>query len=299
MPWRDSVIRGLLRALLAAVLFAVASAACASGTCSPASSGIAFGDFNGSQITVTGTITLTCTGAGNFDVDVKLSTGNSLSYATRLLSNGAQTLTYNLYRDSAFAQIWGDGTGGSNIVTAKVQMLGNPTATVNVPLYAKLPAQVVKPSGIYSDTIVATAFNNYGTFTGSFPVKAQIQPLCTISATDLLFGSYAGAQLDQQSQISVTCSSGVSWNVGLNAGTFPGATVTTRKMSGPGSSSMAYSLYRNSTRTLNWGNTVGTDTLSGTGTGTVQTPSVYGRIPASQSLPPGNYQDQIIATVTF
>jgi len=75
--------------------------------------------------------------------------------------------------------------------------------------------------------------------------------------------------------------------------------VTTRKMTGPSGSSMAYSLYRDSTRTLNWGNTVGTDTLTGTGTGSVQAVPAYGRIPASQTLPGGNYQDTIIATATF
>ena len=45
--------------------------------------------------------------------------------------------------------------------------------------------------------------------------------------------------------------------------------------------------------------TTATDTVAGTGTGSAQTGPVYGRRPASQTLPSGNYQNTIIATVTF
>jgi len=62
---------------------------------------------------------------------------------------------------------------------------------------------------------------------------------------------------------------------------------------------VSYSLFQTAGRTLNWGNTVGTDTLSGTGTGIAQSLPVHGRVPASQSMPTGGYQDTIVATVTF
>jgi spore coat protein U-like protein len=71
-------------------------------------------------------------------------------------------------------------------------------------------------------------------------------------------------------------------------------------MSGPGGSGLSYSLYQNSTRTTNWGNTVGTDTVSGTGTGNAQALNVYGRIPGSQtSVVPGSYADTITVTLTY
>ena len=72
----------------------------------------------------------------------------------------------------------------------------------------------------------------------------------------MLFGTYAGTQLNGQSQIALTCTMGAPYNVGLSAGNFPGATVTSRRMTGPGNTPMAYSLYRNSARTLNWGDVV-------------------------------------------
>ncbi|HEY1962441.1 MAG TPA: spore coat U domain-containing protein, partial [Rhizomicrobium sp.] len=90
------------------------------------------------------------------------------------------------------------------------------------------------------------------------------------------------------------------WNVGLNQGTFSGATVTSRKMSGPGSASLSYSLYQDAARTRNWGNTVGTDTVPGTGTGTAQSLTVYGRVPGSQTAAvPGSYADTIVVTLTY
>jgi spore coat protein U-like protein len=105
--------------------------------------------------------------------------------------------------------------------------------------------------------------------------------------------------LDGQSQISINCANATAWNVGLNQGTFSGATVTTRRMSGPGGSALMYSLFKDAARTTNWGNTVGTDTLSGTGTGAAQLLNVFGRIPGSQTPAPGSYTDTILVTLTF
>ena len=62
---------------------------------------------------------------------------------------------------------------------------------------------------------------------------------------------------------------------------------------------MGYRLFSNSGRTTNWGNTVGTDTVAGTGSGAVQSLTVYGQIPAGQYLRPGNYADTITATITY
>jgi spore coat protein U-like protein len=70
-------------------------------------------------------------------------------------------------------------------------------------------------------------------------------------------------------------------------------------MIGPGSSLLNYKLFNNSGYTSNWGNTVGTDTLAGTGTGAAQPLTVYGQIPAGQFVRPGSYADTITATLTY
>ena len=74
--------------------------------------------------------------------------------------------------------------------------------------------------------------------------------------------------------------------------------MTTRCMQS-GAAQLTYALYRDAARTLNWGNTVGTDTLAGTGTGSAQASTVYGRIAAGQLPAPGGYVDTITATITF
>lgn len=133
----------------------------------------------------------------------------------------------------------------------------------------------------------------------TFAVSATIQATCTISATPLAFGTYTGVVANSTSSLSVTCTNTTPYNVGLNAGTAKGATVTTRQMTGPNSALLNYALFSDTARTLNWGNTVGTDTVAGTGNGSVQAVTVYGTIPAGQYLAPGNYSDTIVATVNY
>ncbi len=70
-------------------------------------------------------------------------------------------------------------------------------------------------------------------------------------------------------------------------------------MTNPTLATLSYMLFRDSTRTLNWGNTIGTDTLTSQGTGAAQMLSVFGQIPAGQSANPTVYTDMIIATVTY
>jgi spore coat protein U-like protein len=137
------------------------------------------------------------------------------------------------------------------------------------------------------------------TATTTFQVTTNVNAACAIQAADLVFANYTVVQVDGQSQIQVLCTNTAQWAIGLDAGTFPGATVTTRAMTGPASSSLNYQLFADPARTINWGNTVGTDTVSGVGNGAVEIVNVYGRIPASQTPAVGGYADTITATVTF
>ena len=147
------------------------------------------------------------------------------------------------------------------------------------------------PGNLLSPAIAATA-------TTTFTVTATVQATCLISATSLAFGTYTGVQVDATSTITVTCTNTTPWNIGLNAGTAPGATVTTRQMLN-GAATLNYALFRDAARTLNWGNTVATDTLAGTGSGAAQAQTVFGRVAGSQFPAPGGYADTITATVTF
>ena len=136
------------------------------------------------------------------------------------------------------------------------------------------------------------------TSTSTFQVTATVASSCTVTATSLAFGNYTLAQLDGTSTITATCTNGTTYTIGLDAGTFSGATTSTRRMTGPSAAGLSYSLFSDSGRTTNWGNATGS-WVSGTGTGEAQVLTVYGRIPANQTALIGSYTDTVTVTVTF
>jgi spore coat protein U-like protein len=135
----------------------------------------------------------------------------------------------------------------------------------------------------------------------TFTVTLTIQADCAITANPLDFGTTGliTSNIDQTTTMNVTCSSGTAYNVGLDAGTTSGSSIASRLLGGTGTNTVGYALYRDSARSQNWGNTVGTDTMSSTGTGSAQTISVYGRVPTQSAPAAGAYSSTITATVTF
>ena len=139
------------------------------------------------------------------------------------------------------------------------------------------------------------------TATSNFQVKLTITAQCLVSATDMDFGSngFITANIDQTSTVSVQCTNTTTYNVGFDKGT-NGSSVTTRQMKGgPSNETINYALYSDSNRSVNWGQTIGTDTVAGTGNGSTQNITVYGRVPSQTTPKPGNYSDTITVTVTY
>jgi spore coat protein U-like protein len=141
----------------------------------------------------------------------------------------------------------------------------------------------------------------------TFAVTATVPTTCKATASALAFGTYTqgSGDVDNTSTVAVRCTTGTGFTVGLSAGATGGATVLTRSMLS-GANQLAYSLFRDAGRTLNWGNTIGTDTVAGTGAGVALASAVnltvYGRIvdsTANQSVPAGSYTDTITVTVTY
>lgn len=140
------------------------------------------------------------------------------------------------------------------------------------------------------------------TTTAQFNVQIQITAECVItSASDLNFGSKGviAANVDATSSIGVQCTNGTTYNVGIDAGAGSGATVASRKMTGPSSQTVGYTLYRDAAHTQVWGTTIGSDTRSGTGTGSAQAITVYGRVPVQATPGAGSYADTVTVTVTY
>src|SRR5688572_6618849 len=99
----------------------------------------------------------------------------------------------------------------------------------------------------------------------TFRVSTRVQAVCDVTATDLDFGVYtaqAGTPLTGTTLLRATCTPGSTYNVGLSEGTSPGATINARKMVS-GSQALNYQLYSDSARSVIWGNTPGTDTVTG------------------------------------
>ena len=151
-----------------------------------------------------------------------------------------------------------------------------------------------------ASAVAMTGAAQAATATSSMSVTATVSTTCAVSATPLAFGTYAASTASTgSSTIGVTCTNGTAYSVGLDAGAGSGATTSNRLLTGSGGGTLAYTLYRDSGRTQNWGNTIGTDTQSGTGTGLAQTLNVYGRIAAGATALAGSYTDTVTVTLTY
>ena len=148
----------------------------------------------------------------------------------------------------------------------------------------------------------AATYGN-GTNTATFDVTLKIVANCVISALPLDFGQTQGVlatAVNVNTTLNVTCTNTTPYNVGLSAGTGSGSTGTTRYLAGTGGNvqTVQYNLFQASGATV-WGNTQGTDTHSGTGTGASQPITVYGQVPQQATPMPDTYKSTITATVYF
>lgn len=150
--------------------------------------------------------------------------------------------------------------------------------------------------------------------TTTFNVKIVILKACTITAaaaTDVDFGSVvydSTAAVDNQGSVTARCTPLTPYSIALSAGANAATAndVTTRRMKNVDaavttSNYVGYQLYRDSGRSLVWGNTTGTNTLASTGTGANQVWPVYGRVanPSTNNAAAGSYLDTVTATITY
>lgn len=156
----------------------------------------------------------------------------------------------------------------------------------------------------------ACAGAHAATATSTFKVTLTITESCTISTptpTDVAFGSQtratAAVNLNVTGTLNVNCSAGTTYNIGLNGGSnstgtagSPAAGERRMKLT-TGSTLVPYELYQ-AVGTTFWGNTVGTNTVSGTGTGSATSLSVHGKL-TSTNFAAGSYEDTVTATITY
>lgn len=165
---------------------------------------------------------------------------------------------------------------------------------------------------ILKSTLIAAAgllFANSAlaaTPTATFEVTATVTDSCLVSATNLNFGAYdsvAATALDGTSTITVTCTAGTKYKIGLDAGLQSAvATGTSRAMVGDDAATtlLNYELYTESGHGTVWGDLGGGTTVAQSAlTGGPLDYTVYGQIPAPQYVPAANYADTINVTVEY
>ncbi len=142
-----------------------------------------------------------------------------------------------------------------------------------------------------------------GTAGGTLAVSATVTAKCTVSTSALAFGNVdvtAGSNVDSTGGLSVTCTNGTGWAASAGVGSGTGASFANRKMAN-GSDLLNYNIYTTAGRTTVWGDgTASTATIGGTGTGTAQSVTVYGRVSSGQTgVPAGAYADTVAVTITY
>lgn len=139
------------------------------------------------------------------------------------------------------------------------------------------------------------------TSTANLDVKITITNECTVAqATPVDFSSHGvlNTQFPATGGLSVTCTSGAPFSIGMGPGTGPSATIVTRQMTN-GGNVVAYQLFRDTGHTLTWGDLASGNVFTGTGTGSAVPVPVYGLTLVQTTPPAGNYADSVVVTISY
>lgn len=284
-------------------------------SCTATVGNISFGSMTASSGTgsqTTATVTYTCSG-WNANANVRgclalgpgsggANSGNSPRYMRR--SDNA-ILNHNL-RTSAGGPIW-----TTTPIVTPIPLGANGSGTASTTIFADVPpGQTTVQTGSYSSTFSGAAnvifsygpgnsCNNTGASPG-FTVTANVTASCTLSVAPLAFGSLSslGGNVDASTAITATCTSGVPYSIALGPGNGTGVTGPAARQMTKGADTLTYGIYRDSNRTLSWGDQT-TNDVDGTGTGSAQSIPVHGRIPPQPMPPPGDYSDTVVVTITY
>ncbi|HEY1076192.1 MAG TPA: spore coat protein U domain-containing protein [Fontimonas sp.] len=247
----------------------------------------------------------------------------------RRMTGGVGPMSFQLYKDPARTQIWGtraDAYGAVQVDLEYSALIGSSSGGGTLTVYGRVPsgqttlspASYSNPfSGVQTEWIFngnegllnLTSFpascssggsqsgNGAFPFTASASVDSRCNP--TFSVEDVDFGTHGllKSAIDTTATVSPQCTQTTPYQIGLDNG--QNALGGTRRMRSPAGHFVSYELYRDNAHTLRWGNTLNSDTVNQTGSGTPQSTTVYGRVPAQTSAPAGNYADTVTVTITY
>jgi spore coat protein U-like protein len=326
------IVRSIIRAwwtvcLAVAICVAVAAGPARAQSCSFSISALNFGTIDltaNTPFTSTATLSASCTGTGNATVracpNIDVGSGGSTSGSPRFLLNGAAQLNFNLYQDGAYTSVWGSDlwafAGSYPSPTIDVTLNGSGSGSASQTIYGQIWAgQQTLAAGTYASAFsgtqasVAYAYSTVGTCatigsshatSAPFTVTATDASNCSVNASTLNFGAVGvlGSAVNAASSLTVTCTNALPYTIALDGG-LSGATNPTQRVMSQAAQQITYGLYRDSARAQPWGDSVGTNTAAGTGSGLAQTLTVYGRVPAQTTPAPGTYLDTVVVTISY
>jgi len=316
------------RFIAAALILFLWSSPSLAQTCSFSMTDIDFGNvsLSGGQFqSTTGTLTATCSGTPGQSVRVcaNFNAGSGGVHASgdpRYMIQGANRLGYNIFKSNGVGQVWGSYTWSASPRPPALSLtLGaNGTGTLSETVYARIyNGQAATGTGTFLSTFsgnqtqidygYGASFNCGATLSprvqsAPFVVRTTNNSSCTVATTMLNFGSKQNlsAVTDATNTISVTCTAGTVYSVGLSGGTSGAVDPTQRRMTNSATTGfVSYGIYRDAARTQPWGSTIGSNTASATGSGLAQSFVGYGRVPVQATPPALTYTDTIVVTVTY
>jgi spore coat protein U-like protein len=285
---------------------------------------INFGSVNlsvGGIASTSGTFTAICTGTPGSTITICPNIGDGTSGSNsgnpRLMGNGPRSIPFNLYQPSG--QIWGSYVWPYAPLppTLSLTLNGSGNGSLTHNMNAQITGTLaLAPAGVYQSvyngphTLIdygyAPAHNCKVVSTRAarapFTVSAINNNSCNISATPMSFGTRTDLNSAQiaSNQISITCTNGVKYNVGLSNGSNGGTGPTRRLMANAGSGQkISYGIYQNAGFGQAWGSTAGADMIAGTATGLTQIYNAYGQIPVQATPAGGSYADTVVITLSY
>lgn len=245
----------------------------------------------------------------------------------RRMTSGGNELQFNLYRDAAHSQVWPDTLQEETQVNLQysVPLLGG-SGSGTVTVYSRIaPDQIAVIPGSYdnkfsgldavmeyqaNETLITTPSwpdsctsggGQSGTDNFPFTATATVEAACnpSFSVDDLDFGTQGllNAAIDTTAVVAPQCTNTTPYQVGLDNGQH--AVGNTRRMHNGTGRYVEYELYRDAARTQRWGDTLNTDTLANTGTGSAQAQPIYGRVAPQITPPQGTYSDTVTVTIYY
>jgi len=131
-----------------------------------------------------------------------------------------------------------------------------------------------------------------------FTVSATVKASCTVSASPMDFGLSTGTindPIDSAAILSVSCTNGAAYSIGLDDGQSP--TASGRTMTS-GTGGLSYGLFHDAGLSAPWGLAAGS-TATGSGSGMTQPLTIYGRVFGGQRATTGLYSDTVVIVIAY